>query len=218
MHSRGIQSTPETFQSMVEGYCTRGSTHQAVELLSQTGVPILAESVHSLIQGYLKEGCKMSITDLYSKVQKLSPGSFDQTTTFLLLQYAVVKGEMGVAENLYAYMEEQSFVIKISTYNLLFEGYFKVGQFDKISQLLSNMGTRLAKNRSTFAILITNYAAAGLNKEALEIFEEMKHVGKYPATPFEREAMQSCSATESKFPPSILQTLQQLVPQFNKGA
>jgi len=219
MEDCDIKPTMKTFQSIVEGYCNAGRTQLAVELLEKSDSPVTLQAIRTIIKGFISEGAQISTEQLFSTVKQLSEEPPDSVCAALLFLYASFQGDMKCAESMRSFMQEQGIPTKISVYNILLQGYFRLGMFNEVHTLLAQMKLRdIRYNRTTHAILITNFADAGKESDAETCLKEMMRVGKYPLTPSERRLFSELSWKESEpLPSRLIEDVRLLVPRsFDK--
>ncbi|XP_057821304.2 pentatricopeptide repeat-containing protein At3g12770-like isoform X2 [Cryptomeria japonica] len=171
----GFLSDVVVASALVDMYAKCGSIDQARELFDKMPQRDVV-SWTAMIVGYAQNGFVEKALETFKQMQcaAVKPNS----TTFASILPACAKmGALEQGMNIHQSITEGGFLSDIVVTSALVDMYAKCGSIDKARELFDKMPRR---NVISWNAMIAGYAQNGFCKNALKIFELMKHSGTDP--------------------------------------
>ncbi|XP_057854815.2 pentatricopeptide repeat-containing protein At2g13600 [Cryptomeria japonica] len=163
--------------ALVDMYAKCGSINKACELFDRMPQKD-AISWNAMIAGYAQNGFFEKALETYKQMQ-LGGVKPDSATFASILPACAKMGALEQGMDIHQSIMEGFFNSDIRVGNALIDMYAKCGSIDKARELFDRMPQRDA---ISWNAIIAGYAQNGFCKDALNIFELMKHSGTCPDT------------------------------------
>ncbi|XP_059069475.1 pentatricopeptide repeat-containing protein At3g24000, mitochondrial-like [Cryptomeria japonica] len=161
--------------AFVDMYAKCGRIDKACELFDKMPHRNVV-SWNAMIAGYAQNGFVEKALETFKQMQ-LAGLKPDSTTFASILPACAKMGALEQGMNIHQSIMEGGFLSDIIVGNALVDMYGKCGNMDKARELFDKMSQ---KNVVSWNAMIAGYAHNGFCKDALKIFELMKHSGAYP--------------------------------------
>ncbi|KAH9297551.1 hypothetical protein KI387_029233, partial [Taxus chinensis] len=160
--------------ALVDMYAKCGNMHKAWELFEKMPQRNVV-SWTAMIGGYAQNGLVQKALETFNKMQ-LAGVKPNSTTFASILPACANMGALDQGMDIHQSVIESGFLSDVVVVSALVDMYAKCGSIQKARKLFDKMSTRDAVSWST---MIAGYAMHGFHKDALELFELMKHSGTY---------------------------------------
>ncbi|XP_057825159.2 pentatricopeptide repeat-containing protein At4g13650-like [Cryptomeria japonica] len=160
---------------LVDMYAKCGSIDKAYELYDRMPEKDVI-AWNAMIAGYAQNGFAENALETFKQMQLA--GVKPNSTTFASILSACAKlGGLKQGMNIHQSITKRGFLSDIIIRNALLDMYAKCGSIDKAHELFDGMPQR---DVISWNAIIAGYAQNGFCKDALKIFELMKHYVTYP--------------------------------------
>ncbi|XP_059069540.1 pentatricopeptide repeat-containing protein At3g12770-like [Cryptomeria japonica] len=171
----GILTDVVVLTAMVDMYAKCGSIEKARELFDRMPQRNVV-SWTAMIGGYAQNGFVEKALETFKQMQL--EGVKPNSTTFASILPACAKmGALEQGMDIHQGIMEGGFLSDIIVGNALVDMYAKCGSIEKARELFDRMPQR---DVISWNAMIAGYAQNGFSKDALKIFELMKHSATYP--------------------------------------
>ncbi|XP_057872340.2 pentatricopeptide repeat-containing protein DOT4, chloroplastic-like [Cryptomeria japonica] len=171
----GFLSDVVVSSALVDMYAKCGNIDKACELFDKMPQRNVV-SWTAMILGYAQNGFVEKALENFKQMQLA--GVTPNSTTFASILPACAKmGALKQGIDIHQSIEEGGFLSDVAVANALVDMYAKCGSIDQAHELFDKMPQR---NVVSWNTMIAGYAQNGFYKDALKIFELMKHSGIYP--------------------------------------
>ncbi|XP_057830827.2 pentatricopeptide repeat-containing protein At2g03880, mitochondrial-like [Cryptomeria japonica] len=173
--ARGISSDLAVKTALVDMYAKCGSTDKAYEVFDKMPQRDVV-SWNAMIAGYVQNGFVEKALGTFKQMQ-LAAVKPNSTTFASILPACAKMGALEQGMDIHQSIMEGGLLSDSIVGNALLDMYAKCGSIDKARELFDKMAQ---KDVVSWNAMIAGYAQNGFCKEALKIFELMKHSGTYP--------------------------------------
>ncbi|XP_057862802.2 pentatricopeptide repeat-containing protein At2g13600 [Cryptomeria japonica] len=172
---RMLQRDVVSWNAMIVGYAQSGVLDEASRLFD--GMPQRnVVSWNAMISGYAQNGFVENALETF-KQMRLAGVKPDSTTFASILPSFAKMGALEQGRNIHQIIIENGFLSDGAVANALIDMYAKCGIIHQAYELFDNMPRR---NIVSWTAMIAGYAQNGYCKDALKLFELMKHRGTCP--------------------------------------
>ncbi|XP_057836797.2 putative pentatricopeptide repeat-containing protein At3g13770, mitochondrial isoform X1 [Cryptomeria japonica] len=161
--------------ALVDMYAKCGSIDKARELFDRMPQRDVI-SWNTMIAGYVQNGFVEKALEFF-KQMRLAGVKSNSTTFTSILPACAKTGALEQGMDIHQSIMEGGFLSDITVGNALVDMYAKCGSIDKARELFDRMPQR---DVISWNAMIAGYAQNGFCKDALKIFELMKHWRTYP--------------------------------------
>ncbi|XP_057822141.2 pentatricopeptide repeat-containing protein At4g14050, mitochondrial [Cryptomeria japonica] len=164
-----------SWTAMVSGYAQSGVPDEALRLFEEMPQRNVV-TWNALIAGYVQNGFVEKALETFKqmKLMHVEP----DTTTFVSVLPACAKiGALEQGRDIHQNIIERGFPLDVAVASALVDMYAKCGSIHKARELFDKMPQRDVVSWTT---MIAGYAQNGYCKDALKLFEQMKHSGTHP--------------------------------------
>ncbi|XP_057832181.2 pentatricopeptide repeat-containing protein At5g27110-like [Cryptomeria japonica] len=161
--------------ALVDMYAKCGSIDKARELFGRMPQRDCI-SWNALIAGYVQNGYLEKALETFKQMQ-LTGVKPDSTTFASILPACAKMGALEQGIDIHQGINDRGILSDVVVATALIDMYAKCGSIDKARELFDKMPER---NVVSWNAMIAGYAQNGFCKDALKIFELMKHSGTYP--------------------------------------
>ena len=166
----GFTSILTLSNTLLDAYCKSGLLNEATHLFDEV---LHKDSVtfNAMLMGFSREGRHGQAIELLQQMQKsdLKPSQF---TFSGALTAATGLGDLGLGLQIHGAVIKTNFSWNIFVSNSLLDFYSKGGDFVKEMEALFH--EMPAKDNVSYNVLISGFAAVGLNQESLNLFWELR--------------------------------------------
>ncbi|KAJ7528357.1 hypothetical protein O6H91_15G000200 [Diphasiastrum complanatum] len=172
---RGFQSDVVVGSTLVNMYAKCGCTEDARELFDNLSERDVV-SWNAMIAGYAQNGLGKEALALYEQMKQegVQP---DDVTLVLLLKACSSLAALEQGKRLHSEILKRGFQSDVVVGSTLVNMYAKCGCTEGARELFDNMSER---DLVSWTAMIAGYAQNGLGKEALALYDQMKHEGVQP--------------------------------------
>ncbi|XP_057833042.2 pentatricopeptide repeat-containing protein At1g11290, chloroplastic [Cryptomeria japonica] len=171
----GLLSDVVVVSALVDMYAKCGSIDKACELFGKMPQRNVV-SWNAMILGYAQNGLVEKALETFKQMQ-LAGVKPDSTTFASILPACAKMGALEQGVDIHQSIAEGGFLSDIVVVNALVDMYAKCGSIEQARDLFDKM---LQRNVISWNAMIAGYAQNGFCKDALKVFELMKHSGAYP--------------------------------------
>ncbi|XP_057852302.2 pentatricopeptide repeat-containing protein At4g13650-like isoform X2 [Cryptomeria japonica] len=172
---QGFLSDVVIASALVDMYAKCGSIDKAFELFDRMPQRNVV-TWNTMIAGYAQNGLVEKALESFKQMQL--EGIKPNSTTFINILPACAKmGALEQGMNIHQSITEEGLMSDIVVASALVDMYAKCGSIEKARELFDRMRQR---DVVSWNAMIAGYAQNGFCKDALKIFELMKHSGTYP--------------------------------------
>ncbi|XP_057814057.1 pentatricopeptide repeat-containing protein At3g09040, mitochondrial-like [Cryptomeria japonica] len=171
----GFLSDVIVTSALVDMYAKCGSVHMAYELFEKLPQRNVI-SWNAMISGYAQNGFAEKALETFKQMQfeGVNP---DSTTLASILPACAKMGALKQGKIIHQIIIEIGFLSDVVIVSALIDMYAKCGSIDMAREMFEKMPQR---NVISWNVMIAGYAQNGFCKDALKLFELMKHSGTYP--------------------------------------
>ncbi|XP_059067251.1 pentatricopeptide repeat-containing protein At2g03880, mitochondrial-like [Cryptomeria japonica] len=172
---RGILSNVVVSTALMDMYAKCGSIDKACELFDKMPQKDVI-SWNTMIAGYTQNGFVEKALETFKQMQLA--GIKEDSTTFASILPACAKmGALEQGMDIHQSINDRGISSDVVVATALVDMYAKCGSIGKARELFDKMSQR---NVVSWNAMIVGYAQNGFCKDALKVFELMKHSGTYP--------------------------------------
>ncbi|KAL0557559.1 hypothetical protein IC582_006105 [Cucumis melo] len=161
--------------SLINMYGKSGDLTSACRLFEAIPDPNTV-SWNSIIAAQVTNGCAREGIDFFNKMRRFGIEQ-DEGTILALLQACLHLGVGKLAESIHALMFCTGFGAKITIATALLDTYAKLGRLSASCDVFREVGFA---DRVAWTAMLAGYAAHGLGREAIKLFESMVNEGLEP--------------------------------------
>eukprot|EP00250_Pteridium_aquilinum_P003577 c13882_g2_i1 orf=575-2842(+) len=171
----GFESDQAIGNTLVDLYAKSGDLEAAHTVFDRLSQPD-AVSFGALITGYSHQGCSALALDLFGKMQK--KGILPERATFLsLLKACSSAGAVGHGKLIHEQIIKNGFDSAPLIMNALVDMYVKTGKIDEARQIFAHISNYDVVSCDS---MIGGYTQQGDLKSAMQLMEDMCHIGVEP--------------------------------------
>ncbi|KAH9297552.1 hypothetical protein KI387_029234 [Taxus chinensis] len=164
-----------TWNAMIAGFAKNGDLDEALKLFKEMPQQDVA-SWNVMIAGYTQNGLVEKALEFFK--QMLMAGVQPDQFTFASILPACAKmGAFKQGMDIHQSAIESGFLSDVVVASALVDMYAKCGSTQKAREIFNKMSQRDAVSWNA---MIAGYAIHGFHKDALKLFELLKHSGTYP--------------------------------------